>query len=174
MYSLKDKIRSVPDFPVKNVTFRDITTLLQDAEVFNQVCDIFYDHYKNLNINKVAGIEARGFIFGAVLAYRLKAGFIPVRKKGKLPYNTISEKYSLEYGTAEIEMHRDAITKGERVVIIDDLIATGGTMAAAVKLVETLEGEVVECGFVIELSSLKGRELFKNKHIFTIVSFDGD
>ncbi len=174
MDKLKDKIRSIPDFPVKNVTFRDITTLIQDAEAFNEACDIFYEHFKNLKVDKIAGIEARGFVFGAVLAYRLKVGFVLLRKKGKLPYKTISEKYSLEYGTAELEIHKDAITKGEKVVIIDDLIATGGTVEAAIRLVERLGGEVVECGFIIELPFLKGRELLKNRKIFSMMSFEGE
>jgi adenine phosphoribosyltransferase len=174
MDKLKDIIRSIPDFPVKNVTFRDISTLLQDGEAFKEACDRFYEHYKNRKIDKIAGIEARGFIFGAVLAYHLKVGFIPVRKKGKLPYKTISEKYSLEYGTAELEIHEDAITKGEKVVIIDDLIATGGTVEAAIRLVERLGGEVEECGFIIELPFLKGRDLLKNRKIFSMISFEGE
>jgi adenine phosphoribosyltransferase len=174
MDTLKDKIRSIPDFPIEHITFRDITTLMQDPEAFNEACDRFYDHYKNQPIDKVVGIEARGFVFGAVLAYRLKVGFVPVRKKGKLPYKTISQTYSLEYGTAEIEMHEDAISPGEKVVIIDDLIATGGTVQAAVKLVEQLGGKVVECGFVIELPALRGRELLKNINIFSMIEFEGD
>jgi len=156
------------------VTFRDITTLMQDADGFSEACDRFYEQYKNKNIDKVVGIEARGFVFGAVLAYRLKVGFVPVRKKGKLPYKTISEKYCLEYGTAEIEIHEDAIVKGEKVVIIDDLIATGGTVEAAIKLVERLGGDIVECGFVIELPFLKGRELLKNRKVFSMISFEGE
>lgn len=122
----------------------------------------------------MVGIDARGFVFGAALAYLLKVGFVPVRKKGKLPFKSISEKYSLEYGTAEVELHEDAISKGERVVIIDDLIATGGTVSAAIKLVEKLGGEVVECAFVVELPELKGRELIKDKKIFALVEFEGE
>jgi adenine phosphoribosyltransferase len=174
MDKLKNAIRSIPNFPIDNVTFRDITTLLKDADTFQKACNSFYEHYKNQKIDKVIGIEARGFVFGAVLAYKLGVGFVPIRKKGKLPYRTISEKYDLEYGKAEIEIHKDAIIKGERVVIIDDLIATGGTVAAAIKLVEKLEGEVVECAFLVELVDLKGRDFLKNKKIFSLVEFEGE
>jgi adenine phosphoribosyltransferase len=174
MKNLKNKIRSIPHFPIESVTFRDITTLMQDANAFNEACNKFYERYKNKKIDKVIGIEARGFVFGAVLAYKLKVGFVPIRKKGKLPYETLSEKYDLEYGTAEIEIHKDAIKKGERVVIIDDLIATGGTVSAAIKLVEKLNGEVVECGFLIELIDLKGRILLKDKEVFSMVKFEGE
>ena len=174
MDTLKDKIRSIPDFPIDNITFRDITTLMQDPAALEEACDRFYERYKNRHVDKIVGIEARGFVFGAVLAYRLKVGFVPVRKKGKLPFTTISETYSLEYGAAEIEMHEDAIIRGEKVVIIDDLIATGGTVEAAIKLVERLGGEVIECGFVIELPALKGRELLKDRQIFSMIEFEGD
>ncbi|HEY4785279.1 MAG TPA: adenine phosphoribosyltransferase [Bacteroidales bacterium] len=174
MKDLKSAIRTVPDFPVKDIMFRDITTLMQDPEAFREANDRFYNRYKDQHIDKIVGIDARGFVFGAILAYRLNVGFVPVRKKGKLPYKTISEKYSLEYGTAEVEIHEDAIKKGERVVVMDDLIATGGTVAAAINLVEKLGGEVVECAFVIELPDLKGRELIRNYKIFTLVEFEGD
>jgi adenine phosphoribosyltransferase len=174
MKELKEKIRSIPHFPVDSVTFRDITTLMQDGDAFMKTCDIFFNRYKNKKIDKVIGIESRGFIFGAVLAYKLKVGFVPVRKKGKLPFKTISEKYDLEYGSAEIEIHKDSIKKGERVVIIDDLIATGGTVSAAIKLVEKLGGEVLECGFLIELTDLKGRKLLKGKSIYSIIEFEGE
>ncbi|MFA6924642.1 MAG: adenine phosphoribosyltransferase [Bacteroidales bacterium] len=174
MRKLKDKIRSIPNFPIENVTFRDITTLMQDAEAFREACDHFYTRYKDKKIDKVIGIDARGFVFGAVLAYKLNVGFVPIRKKGKLPYKTISEKYNLEYGSAEMEIHKDAIKKNERVVIIDDLIATGGTVSAAVKLVEKLGGVIVECAFIVELPALKGREMIKGKSIFTMVSFEGE
>jgi adenine phosphoribosyltransferase len=174
MKDLKKAIRSIPHFPIETVTFRDITTLMQDPEAFQEACNRLYERYKDQKIDKVAGIDARGFVFGAVLAYRLNVGFIPIRKKGKLPYKTISEKYDLEYGTAEIEVHEDAINKGERVVVIDDLIATGGTVAAACNLVERLGGEVVECAFIVELPALKGREKIKGKKIFAMVEFEGD
>jgi adenine phosphoribosyltransferase len=174
MNKLKSSIRSIPHFPIESVTFRDITTLLKDPNSFKEACKCFYERYKEEKISKVIGIEARGFIFGAVLAYMLGVGFVPIRKKGKLPYNTISEKYNLEYGTAEIEIHEDAINKGERVVIIDDLIATGGTVSAAIKLVEKLKGEVIECAFLVELPDLKGREALKGKKVFSLVKFDGE
>jgi len=171
---LKEKIRSVPDWPIKGVTFRDITTILQDTEAFNEVCDLLYERYKETHIDKIVGIDARGFIFGAVLAYKLKVGFVPVRKKGKLPYKTISADYTLEYGKNAIEMHKDAIKKGEKVLIVDDLIATGGTIAATVNLVEALGGKIIECAFVIELIDLKGREKIKNHKIFALTKFEGE
>jgi len=154
--------------------FRDITTILTDTRAFQETCDIFYDRYVNDNIDKIVGIDARGFLFGAVLAYKMGIGFVPVRKKGKLPYKTIEESYSLEYGEATIAIHEDAILKGERVVILDDLIATGGTAGAAAGLVEKLGGEIVECAFVIELPDLKGREKLGNHNIFAILEFEGD
>ena len=156
------------------LTFRDITTLMQDAEAFKKACDKFYKRYKDKKIDKIVGVEARGFIFGAVLAYKLNVGFVPVRKKGKLPYKTISEKYELEYGFAEVEIHDDAVKKGENVIIIDDLIATGGTVAAVIKLVERLGGKVIECAFLVELPDLKGRDKLKEKKIFTLIEFKGE
>ena len=171
---LKEKIRTVPHWPIEGVMFRDITTLMQDADAFRTACDEFYDRYKDMDINTVVGIDARGFIFGAILAYKLGVGFVPVRKKGKLPYETISEEYTLEYGTNCVEMHRDAIVLGERVLIVDDLIATGGTIAAAVKLVEKLGGDVVECVFLVELPELNGREKIRDYEIFTLVEFEGE
>ena len=174
MINLKEKIRSIPHWPIESVTFRDITTLMQDPEGLNEACRLFFERYKDQKIDKVAGIDARGFVFGSVLAVQLGVGFVPVRKKGKLPFKTISEKYQLEYGIAEVELHTDAISKGERVVIIDDLIATGGTVAAAIKLVEKLGGEVVECAFVVELPELKGREKIENQKIYSLVEFEGE
>ncbi len=172
--NLKDTIRSIHGWPIPEVTFRDITTLMQDPAAFKEACDVFHNRYKDMNIEKVVGIDARGFVFGAVLAYHLGVGFVPVRKKGKLPYNTISESYTLEYGKNEVEMHEDAITPGEKVVIIDDLIATGGTIEAAVKLVKKLGGDIQECGFIVELPDLKGRDKIKGENIFAMVEFDGD
>ncbi|MFH0893013.1 MAG: adenine phosphoribosyltransferase [Bacteroidota bacterium] len=171
---LKKSIRTVPNFPVAPVMFRDITTLMQDPEAFRESNDRFYERYKDQKIDKIVGIDARGFVFGAVLAYRLGVGFIPVRKKGKLPYKTISVEYNLEYGSAELQIHEDAISKGERIVIVDDLIATGGTVEAAIKLVETLGGEVVECAFIVELPDLKGRDKIKHRKIYTMIEFEGD
>lgn len=174
MNILKDSIRSVPNFPVKNITFRDITTLMQNPATFKRANDKFYEHYKDMKIDKVVGIDARGFVFGAVLADRLGVGFVPIRKKGKLPFKTISQKYDLEYGSAEIEIHEDAITKGERIVVLDDLIATGGTVAAAISLIKQLGGIIVECAFVVELTELKGKNLIKGEKIYKLVDFDGE
>ncbi len=172
--NIKEKIRTVPHWPIKGVMFRDITTLLQDPEAFRSTCDQFYDRYKEMKIDKVVGIDARGFIFGAVLAYRLGVGFIPVRKKGKLPPETISEAYTLEYGSAVVEMRENAISKGEKVLIVDDLIATGGTIYAATKLVEKLGGDIVECAFIVELPDLHGREKISEYPIFTLTEFEGE
>lgn len=171
---IKSKVRSIPDWPIKGVIFRDITTLLMDPPAFRKICSIFYDRYKNEKIDKIVGIDARGFIFGSVLAYKLDIGMIPIRKNGKLPYDTISESYTLEYGEEVIEIHEDAINKGERVVIIDDLMATGGTISAAANLVEKLGGEIVECAFVLELPDLKGREKLGKREVFSIVEFEGE
>ncbi len=172
--TIKDKIRTVPDWPIDGVMFRDITTLLQEPEVFRETINLFYDRYKDIHIDKIVGIDARGFIFGAALAYKLNVGFIPVRKKGKLPYETISADYSLEYGTDTIEMHKDAITKGEKVLVVDDLIATGGTISAAVKLVEILGGNILELAFVVELPDLNGREQVQGHKIFCLTEFEGE
>ncbi len=172
--NLKDKIRSIPGWPIESVTFRDITTLMQDPAAYKEANMIFYNRYKDMDIDKVVGIDARGFVFGAVLAFQLNVGFIPVRKKGKLPHATISAAYTLEYGENEVEMHKDAITKGEKIVIVDDLIATGGTIAAATELVEQLGGDIIECAFIVELPDLKGRDKIKNQKIFTITEFEGE
>ena len=171
---LKETIRSIPGWPIEGVIFRDITTLMQRPDAFKEACDVFHKRYKDKGIDKVVGIDARGFVFGAVLAYHLNVGFVPVRKKGKLPYDTIEESYSLEYGQDTLEIHKDALEKGEKVVIIDDLIATGGTVSATVKLVEQLGAEILECGFIVELPDLKGREKIKGQKVFSITEFDGD
>jgi adenine phosphoribosyltransferase len=171
---IKESIRTIPHFPKQGIMFRDITTLLQDPEAFKKTCDEFYKRYKNMKIDVVVGIESRGFVFGAVLAYLLGVGFVPIRKPGKLPYKTIKEEYELEYGKSTVEIHEDAIKKGQRVLIVDDLIATGGTIGAAIKLVEKLGGKVVECCFVVELPELKGREKLLNYTIFNLVDFEGE
>ena len=171
---IKSKVRSIPDWPIKGVIFRDITTLLLDPPAFKKICTIFYDRYVNAKIDKIVGIDARGFLFGSVLAYKLDIGMIPIRKNGKLPYNTISESYTLEYGEEIIEIHEDAIQKGERVVVIDDLMATGGTISAAANLVEKLGGEIIECSFVLELPDLNGREKLGSRNVFSIVEFEGE
>ena len=171
---LKKVIRTVPHWPIEGVMFRDITTLLQDGAAFKQACDELYKRYKDEKIDVIVGIESRGFIFGSVLAYKLGLGFVPVRKPGKLPYKTISEEYTLEYGKNKVEIHEDAIKKGQRVLIIDDLIATGGTASAAIKLVEKLGGIVHELAFIVELPDLKGREKLKGYKIFKLIDFEGD
>ena len=173
---LKSMIRNIPDFPKKGIIFRDITTLIKNPEGFKIVIDAFTDKYSNINIDKIVGLEARGFILGGALAYNLGKGFIPARKKGKLPHNTESFEYELEYGTDTIEIHVDAIEKGDRVLIIDDLLATGGTALAGAKLVEKLGGEVVEIGFVIDLPDVGGNKRLKEAgyNIFTMCEFEGD
>ncbi len=171
---IKSKVRSIPDWPIKGVIFRDITTLLQDPVAHREICSIFYNRYAHENIDKIVGIDARGFLFGSVLAYKLDVGFVPIRKNGKLPFKTLSESYTLEYGQETIEIHEDAIEKGERVVIVDDLMATGGTIAAAANLVEKLGGDIFECAFVVELPDLKGREKLGNRRVFSIIEFEGD
>ncbi len=171
---LTEKIRSVPHWPIDPVTFRDITTLLQDPEAFRWSCDNFYSRYKHMGVEKVVGIDARGFLFGSVLAYKLDVGFIPVRKKGKLPPPVVSAEYTLEYGSNTVEMSKDGIQTGEKVVIIDDLIATGGTAAAAVHLVEKMGGEILECAFVIDLPDLKGKEKLNGHKTYCLVEFDGE
>ncbi|MBW2338671.1 MAG: adenine phosphoribosyltransferase [Deltaproteobacteria bacterium] len=162
---IKSKVRSIPNWPIKGVIFRDITTLLQDPKAFKEICQIFYNRYVNEKVDKIVGIDARGFLFGSVLAVELGIGFVPIRKKGKLPYKTISESYTLEYGEETIEIHEDAIDRGDRIVIIDDLMATGGTIAASAALVEKLGGDILECAFVIELPDLKGREKMGEKPV---------
>jgi adenine phosphoribosyltransferase len=171
---LSEKIRAVPHWPIDPVTFRDITTLLQDPEAFKWSCDKFYDRYKDRGVDKIVGIDARGFLFGAVLAYKLDVGFTPVRKKGKLPPPVISQAYSLEYGSNVVEISEQGVLPGEKVVIVDDLIATGGTAAAAVNLVEKLGGEILECAFVIDLPDLKGKEKLNGHNTFSLVEFDGE
>lgn len=172
--TIKSKIRTIPHWPKEGIMFRDITTLLKDPQGFKETIDILYKRYKNEKIDKVIGIESRGFIFGAPLAYLLNCGFVPIRKPGKLPSKCESMEYSLEYGTDKIEIHRDSIEKGERVLIVDDLIATAGTADAARKLVKKLGGELVECTFIVELSDLKGRDKLKGEKIFSIVEFEGE
>jgi adenine phosphoribosyltransferase len=168
---LKKKIRNIPDFPQKGILFRDITTLLNDAASFNYVIDHFVNRYKDMPIDMVAGIESRGFIIGGAIAHQLNRGFVPIRKPGKLPAEKLSIEYSLEYGTDRIEMHADAIPKGARVLMVDDLLATGGTMKAACELVELAGGSVVECAFIISLADLKGEKLLKKYTLFSMVTY---
>ncbi len=172
MKDLRSVIRSVPDFPKPGIVFRDITTLLADAEAVRQVVDAFVERYKDDDIGVVVGIEARGFIFGPLVADRLGVGFALVRKPGKLPCETISETYELEYGTDTIEIHADAVAKGQKVLIVDDLLATGGTMAACCRLVEKLGAVVAACAFVIELSFLGGRSKLEGRDVFALVDYE--
>ena len=173
--NLKEKIRTIPHLPKQGVMFRDITTLLKDPDGFNHAIDEFVKRYRTAKIDKVVGIESRGFILAGAVAHRLNVGFVPVRKPGKLPHKTIKEEYELEYGKDAIEIHEDAIERGDNVLIMDDLIATGGTVSAAVKLIENLGGNIVECAFVIGLPDLKGMEkLAKNYKVFTLVDFEGE
>ena len=171
---LKSKIRTVPDWPKKGIMFRDITPLLQDKKAFKYVIDKFYKRYKGKNIDVIVAIESRGFIFGSVLAYKLGCSFVPIRKEGKLPHKTMKQEYSLEYGNAVVEIHEDAIKQGDKVLIVDDLIATGGTISATIKLVELLGGKIIEIAFVIELIDLKGREKLKDYNVFSLVEFEGE
>jgi adenine phosphoribosyltransferase len=168
---LKRFIREIPDFPKLGVVFRDITPALLEPDVFKEICDALYLRYRERPIDKIAAVESRGFIFGAVIAYKMGIGFVPMRKPGKLPWKTIIEKYSLEYGEAAIEMHIDAVRNGDRVLILDDLLATGGTAAAAARLVERQGGAVEELAFLIELTDLKGRERLEGREIFSLLQY---
>lgn len=164
-------IRNVPDFPKKGIQFKDITTLLQNGPAFKHIIDGWAERYRDQNIHALAGTDARGFIFGGALAYAMELPFILVRKKGKLPWRTISTDYALEYGIGTLEMHSDAVKKGDRVVIVDDLLATGGTVAAAADMLTKLGAEIVEAAFVIELPPLKGREKLKGIPVHSLVEF---
>lgn len=172
--ALLQKIRSVPDFPKKGIIFRDITTLIKDNCAFRQAVDVMAGHYRNAGVKKVVSIEARGFIFGAPLAYLLDAGFVPIRKPGKLPAGVMRQEYSLEYGTDAIEMHEDAITPGERVLILDDLLATGGTVRAAADLVGRAGGKIVGLAFLIELAFLHGRDHLREFDVYSVLSYDSE
>ena len=171
---IKSKIRTIPDFPKPGIMFRDVTSLLGDSGGINRVNEVLYDRYKDMSIDAIAGIEARGFIFGSMLADKLGVGFVPIRKPGKLPGEIVSEEYSLEYGTDKVEMHKDAIKLGQNVLVVDDLIATGGTCCAAANLIEKVGGKVAECAFVVELPELKGREKLDKWDVYSVVSFEGE
>ena len=175
MNIIKSAIRTVPDYPHEGIMFRDITTLLSDPGAFTATIDAWIDRYHGLRIAHVVGIEARGFMFGATLAHALGAGFIPIRKKGKLPHTTISEDYNLEYGTDTVEIHKDALKSGERVLLVDDLIATGGTATAAISLLNRVGAKLVECCFVVELPELEGRKKLEKLGyvVHTLVEFAG-
>ena len=167
---LKTKIRDIQDFPKKGILFKDLTPMLSDAQSFAKAVDMLAQRYEDQKIDLVVGVEARGFIIGSALAYRLGAGVILIRKPGKLPYKTHHTIYELEYGTDQLEIHQDAIQPGQKVVIADDLLATGGTMRAAVDLVDKFHGEIVECAFLVELAFLKGREKLNNP-VFSLMQF---
>ncbi|MCM8765423.1 MAG: adenine phosphoribosyltransferase [Candidatus Omnitrophica bacterium] len=169
--NFKRYIRSIPDFPRKGILFRDITTLLKRPKIFKKAVDILSHRYVGKKIDRVVSVEARGFIFGSVLAYKLNAGFVPVRKKGKLPAETLELTYSLEYGEDTLTIHKDALKKGERVLIVDDLLATGGTIKAVSELVERLGGKIIECVFLIELTSLRGRERLGKYPVFSLIKY---
>ncbi len=169
---LKKYIRNIPDFPQEGILFRDITPLLANGEAFKFAVKELADHFRGKGIEKVAGVEARGFIIGAPVAAELGVGFVPIRKPGKLPFETVRKEYQLEYGMSILEIHKDAVKKGEKILMIDDLLATGGTAKAASDLIETLGGEIAGWGFVIVLKSLKGEEKLKEYEIFSLVDFD--
>lgn len=173
MKPIEEYVRSIPDFPEEGIIFRDVTSILEDAEGLHLAVDLIQEKIGDIDFDVVVGPESRGFIFGVPVAYNLHKSFVPVRKKGKLPCETVSMKYDLEYGSAEIEMHKDSIKPGQKVVIVDDLIATGGTIEAAIKLVEQLGGEVVKVVFLMELAGLKGRERLNGYDVASVICYDG-
>ena len=168
---LKGMIRDIPDFPKNGVLFKDITTLLSNGQAFATAIDLIGDHYIDQKVDLIVAAEARGFVFGAALAYKLNCGVILIRKGGKLPYRTIKTQYELEYGTDELEIHEDSVRQGDRVLVVDDLLATGGTSVAAVELVEKLQGVVIGLAFLIELTFLKGRARLENHKVFSLIEF---
>ena len=173
MKKIEEYVRSIPDFPEPGIIFRDVTSVLQDADGLQLAIDSMQDCLKGEEFDVITGLESRGFIFGMPIAYNLHKPFVPIRKKGKLPRETVSVSYDLEYGSAEIEMHKDSIKPGQKVVIVDDLIATGGTIEAAIKLVEQLGGEVVKVVFLMELAGLKGRERLNGYDVASVICYDG-
>ena len=173
MKQIEDYVRSIPDFPEPGIIFRDVTSVLQDADGLHLAIDLMQDCLKDVDVDVIVGTESRGFIFGMPIAYNLHKPFVLVRKKGKLPCETISATYDLEYGSATIEMHKDSIKPGQKVAIIDDLIATGGTIEAAVSLIEQLGGEVVKIVFLMELAGLKGRERLAGYDVASVICYDG-
>ena len=171
---IKEYVRTIPDFPKKGIMFRDITTVLSDPDGFKLAIDTLQSQLEGIDFDIIAGVESRGFIFAGPIAFNLKKAFIPIRKKGKLPYKTIEQSYDLEYGSATLEIHEDAIKPGQKVVLVDDLIATGGSIKAAATLVEKLGAEVVKILFLIELPDLGGRSVLKDYDIYCATSFDGE
>jgi len=174
MSELSNYIRSIPDFPKEGIVFRDITTLLKDGDALRRAVDELAAPFEGDGVDLVVGAEARGFILGGAVACKLGAGFVPVRKAGKLPAETIEETYELEYGTDTVALHRDAIQPGQRVLMLDDLLATGGTMAACCRMVERLEGRIVGCAFLIELSYLRGREKLGNYRVVSLIDYESE
>lgn len=174
--SIKSKIRTIENYPIDGVMFRDITTLLKDQDGLREAMDIFVERYKDIKIDKIVAIESRGFLIGAPLAYLLNIGLVLIRKPGKLPAKTYKQDYTLEYGVDQIEIHSDALEEGERVLIVDDLIATGGTVEAAVRLVEKMKVEVIECCFIIDLPDIGGRAKLEamGQSVFSLCEFEGD
>lgn len=173
MKRVEDYVRAIPDFPEKGIIFRDITTVIQDPEGFHLAIDEMIKLLEGVDFDVVVGAESRGFIFGAPIAYALNKGLVLVRKKGKLPCETVSASYNLEYGSAEIELHKDSIKPGQKVVVVDDLIATGGTMEASIKLIESLGGEVVKVLFLLELAGLEGKKRLANYDVEAVVTYEG-
>lgn len=173
MKKIEDYVRSIPDFPEPGIIFRDVTSILQDADGLKLAIDSMQECLKDTEVDVIVGTESRGFMFGVPIAYNLHKPFVPVRKKGKLPCETVSRSYDLEYGSATIEMHRDSIKSGQKVAVIDDLIATGGTVEAAVKLIEELGGEVVKIVFLMELAGLKGREKLAGYDVASVIRYEG-
>ena len=173
MKKIEEYVKSIPDFPEKGIIFRDVTSVLQDADGLHLAIDEMQKFLEGVEFDVIAGTESRGFIFGVPIAYNLHKAFVPVRKKGKLPRETVSAEYELEYGKAEIEMHKDAIQPGQKIVLVDDLIATGGTIEAAARLVEELGGEVVKIIFLMELEGLKGREKLKGYDVESVTHYEG-
>ena len=173
MKKIEDYVRSIPDFPEPGIIFRDVTSILQDADGLKLAIDSMQECLKDTEVDVIVGTESRGFMFGVPIAYNLHKPFVPVRKKGKLPCETVSRSYDLEYGSATIEMHRDSIKPGQKVAVIDDLIATGGTVEAAVKLIEELGGEVVKIVFLMELVGLKGREKLAGYDVASVIRYEG-
>lgn len=171
MDNFKKMVRDIPDFPQKGIIFKDITPILQNPNGLRKTVEMIANHYKNKKIDIVVGAEARGFILAPTVAFNLGAGFVPVRKPGKLPYEKISMSYALEYGTDTLEMHKDAIKKGQQVLMVDDLLATGGTMAACCKMVETLGGNIVGCAFLIELAFLNGKKALSKYDVYSLIKY---
>ncbi len=171
---LKETIRSIPDFPIPGIMFRDITTLIKNGDLFAESIDYMYNHYRDIEIDTIVGIESRGFIFGAAMAYKLNVGFIPVRKPGKLPAETLAEEYELEYGADQLEMHKDALNENNKILIVDDLLATGGSSSATCKLIERTGAKIQGIAFLIELSFLNGRKLIDKYDVFSLICYDSE